>query len=125
MKKIVFTLAALMTMTMAFADGETSTKGNAAAAAEAAKYEMNINVNSLSRTLRLDNETSRTVGYITENFTADMKKAGAATGDDRDRLYKKAVNRNLSYMHSVLTNRQYNEYVKLLNVTLVNRGLTK
>lgn len=48
MKKIVFTLAALMTMTLAFAEGEN--KNNAAVAAEQAKYDMNINVSALAHT---------------------------------------------------------------------------
>ena len=39
------------------------------------------------------------------------------------RAFKKAINRNLSYMHRLLDEDQYREYVKLLNVTLNNRGL--
>ena len=73
MKKIVFTLAALMTMTLAFAEGETKTNA----------------------------------------------------GEDRDKLYKKAIRHNLSYMHAVLDENQYRTYVKLLNATLTNRGLNK
>lgn len=125
MKKIVFTLAAMMSMTLAFAEGETSTKTNAVAP-EAAKYEMNINVNSLGRTLGLDYDEERAVSYIADDFSRDMHKvATAAEGTDRDKLYKKAINHNLAYMHSVLDNSQYHEYVKLLNTTLNNRGLNK
>lgn len=126
MKKIVFTLAAMMSMTLAFAEGETSTKTNVAVAPEAAKYEMNINVESLGRTLHLDYDTERTVSYITSDFARDMHKAAIATETaDRDKLYKKAVNHNLAYMRSVLDDSQYHEYVKLLNTTLNNRGLNK
>lgn len=125
MKKIVFTLAALMSMTLAFAEGENTNENNAAVAAEAAKYDFNINVKSLSNTLKLDNEEAYTVSLITKNFADDMRKAGAAKDEEQAKLYKKALNRNLSYMHSVLTERQYREYVKLLNVTLVNRGLSR
>lgn len=126
MKKIVFTLAAMMTMTLAFAEGENSAKTNAAVAPEAAKYEMNINVSSLGRTLGLDYDTERTVSYISENFTRDMHRVATTAEDaDRNRLYKKAINHNLAYMRSVLDDSQYHEYVKLLNTTLNNRGLNK
>ncbi len=123
MKKIVFTLAALMTMTLAFAEGETKT--NAAVAAEQAKYEMNINVSSLARTLGLNSDEFDAVSYISDNLKKDMKKAGAAEGEDRANLYKKAIKHNLSYMHAVLDEDQYRTYVKLLNATLNNRGLNE
>ena len=123
MKKIVFTLAALMTMTLAFAEGEN--KNNAAVAAEQAKYDMNINVSALARTLQLDAETFDAVNYITSDLKKDMKKVGEAQGEERDRLYKKAIRHNLSYMHAVLSQNQYRTYVTLLNITLNNRGLNK
>jgi hypothetical protein len=123
MKKIVFTLAALMTMTLAFAEGETKT--NAAVAAEQAKYEMNINVSALARTLNLDADEIDAVNFISADLQKDMKKAGEAQGEDRADLYKKAIKHNLSYMHAVLDEDQYRTYVKLLNTTINNRGLNK
>ena len=123
MKKIVFTLAALMTMTLAFAEGEN--KNNAAVAAEQAKYDMNINVSALARTLQLDADAIDAVNYISTDLKNDMKKAGEAQGEERDRLYKKAIRHNLSYMHVVLDENQYRTYVTLLNTTLNNRGLNK
>ena len=123
MKKIVFTLAALMTMTLAFAEGEN--KNNAAVAAEQAKYDMNFNVNALARALQLDGDAYEAVNYITSDLKKDMKKVGEAQGEERDRLYKKAIRHNLSYMHAVLSQNQYRTYVTLLNTTLNKRGLNK
>ena len=126
MKKIVFTLAALLSMTMAFAEGEDKASANVnVASADAEKYEFNVNVRSLSNALRLDNDTKESVSYIFDYFTNDMAKAGAATGEERENLYKKAIRRNLSSMHTVLNDKQYHEYVLLLNTTLNNRGLNK
>lgn len=126
MKKIVLTLAALTSMSMAFAEGADNAKNaTATAAADAAKYEMNINVHSLSNTLRLDNEKTEFVTYISDDFANDMAKAAVAKGDKREKLYKKAVNKNLAYMHTVLSSRQYRKYLQILNATLVNRGLEK
>lgn len=123
MKKIVFTLVAMMSLTFAYAEDENANK--TAEVADAAKYEMNINVKSLSYALKLDAEETDEVAFISRNFAKDMAKAGAATGDERDELYKKAITRNLSDMRTVLTGRQYHEYIMLLNTTLNNRGLNK
>lgn len=121
MKKIVFTLAALMTMTVAFAEGETSTKTEAAAIE--AKYDVNVNMSSLSRALRLNTDDARTVAFVEGEFRRDMQKAATADSEERDKLVKKAVNRNLGNMRSILDADQYHVYVQLLNATLNNRGI--
>ena len=125
MRKIVFTLAALMSMTFAFAEGGSNTKANVAAAEEAQKYEMNISMTSLARTLELDYDEIDAVNSFIDSFASDMKKAGEAQGEDRDMLFKKAIKRNLAYMHAVLSYDQYTKYLRLLNTTLNNRGLNK
>ncbi len=125
MKKIVFTLAALMSMTFAFAEGESNAKANVALAKEAQNYEMNISTTSLARALNLGYDEVEVVNSITDSFASDMKKAGEAQGEERNKLFKKALKRNLTYMHSVLSYEQYSKYLKLLNTTLNNRGLNK
>ncbi len=125
MKKIVFTLVALMSMTFAFAEGESNAKANVAVAKEAQKYELNISKASLARALSLDYDEIDAVNTITESFASDMKKAGEAQDEERNKLFKKALKRNLSYMHAVLSNEQFSKYLKLLNTTLYNRGLNK
>ncbi len=125
MKKIVFTLAALMSMTFAFAEGESNAKANVALAKEAQNYEMNISTTSLARALNLGYDEVDVVNSITDSFASDMKKAGEAQGEERNKLFKKALKRNLTYMHAVLSYEQYSKYLKLLNTTLNNRGLNK
>lgn len=125
MKKIVFTMIALMSMTFAFAEGESNTKANVALAKEAQNYEMNISTTSLARALSLGYDEIDAVNSISESFANDMKKAGEAQGEERSKLFKKALKRNLTYMHAVLSYEQYSKYLKLLNTTLNNRGLNK
>lgn len=125
MKKVVFTLAALMSMTFAFAEGESNAKANVALAKEAQNYEMNISTTSLARALNLGYDEVDVVNSITDSFASDMKKAGEAQGEERNKLFKKALKRNLTYMHAVLSYEQYSKYLKLLNTTLNNRGLNK
>ena len=123
MKKIVFTLAALMSMTFAFAEEASSSKANAEVAAEAQKYQMNISTTSLARALNLGYDEVDAVSCISDSFASDLKKAGKAQGADRDRLFKQAIKRNLAYMHAVLSHEQYSKYLELLNTTLNNRGV--
>lgn len=134
MKKIVFTLVALMSMTMGFAESgnknsenTVNVEANAADAenSDAEKYIFNININSLGHALRLDFQEKDAVSFIADDFSRDMAKAGAATGEEREKLYKKALVRNISNMHYILSDRQYSKYAQLLNATINNRGLNK
>ena len=103
MKKIVLTLAAVMTMSMAFANTE------------------NIPENAPEVT-----EASTAANYdMTVNYINDMRKAANAEASERAELVKKAATKELKYMHYVLNEKQYRKYNTLLNLTLENRGLLK
>ena len=54
-----------------------------------------------------------------------MINASGADNSERDAKVQIAIKKDLSYMRYFLNYRQYREYVKLLNVTLNNRGLNK
>ena len=62
---------------------------------------------------------------INRTFAAEMMNASVADSSEREAKVNDAIKKDLSYMHYILNNRQYREYVKLLNVTLNNRGLNK
>ena len=113
MKKIVLTVVAVLSMTMAFAAGEndnnnTTTNANA--------YKFNVSTYALSRALNLNQDRT---------FAAEMMNASVADSSEREAKVNEAIKKDLSYMRYILNNRQYREYVKFLNVTLNNRGLTK
>lgn len=120
MKKIVLTVVAVMSMTMAFAAGEND---NNTATTNA--YKFNVSTYALSRALNLNQDQVDMVEDINNTFAVEMMNASVADGSERDVKVKAAVKKDLSYMSYVLTDRQYREYVKLLNVTLNNRGLNK
>ena len=122
MKKIVLTVAAVMSMTLAFAAGEndnnnTTTNTNA--------YKFNVSTYALSRALNLDFDQGDVVEDINRTFATEMMNASVAEGSERESKVQNAIKKDLSYMRYVLNDRQYREYVKLLNVTLNNRGLNK
>ena len=122
MKKIVLTVAAVMSMTLAFAAGEndnnnTTTNTNA--------YKFNVSTYALSRALNLDFDQVDGVEDINRTFATEMMNASVAEGSERESKVQNTIKKDLSYMRYILNDRQYREYVKLLNVTLNNRGLNK
>ena len=70
-------------------------------------------------------DQAEAVQDIHTSFCADMMNAAGANADERDAMVKKAVEKDLKYMRSVLTEMQYRKYLRLLNATFVNRGLMK
>ena len=116
MKKIVLTLAAMMTMSMAFANTENI---------PAANYDMTVNYSKLATTLELSADQIDAVEAIHDQFINDMRKAANAEASERAELVKKAATKELKYMHYVLNEKQYRKYNTLLNLTLENRGLLK
>ena len=120
MKKIVLTVVAVMSMTMAFAAGEND--NNTATTNE---YKVNLSTYALSRALNLNQDQVDVVEDINRTFSAEMMNAAVSDSSEREAKVNAAIKKDLSYMHYVLNNSQYREYVKLLNVTLNNRGLNK
>jgi len=120
MKKIVLTVVAVLSMTMAFAAGEND---NNTATTNA--YKFNLSTYALSRALNLNQDQVDVVEDINRTFSAEMMNAAVSDSSEREAKVNAAIKKDLSYMHYVLNNSQYREYVKLLNVTLNNRGLNK
>ncbi|AKU68594.1 hypothetical protein [Prevotella fusca] len=120
MKKIVLTVVAVMSMTMAFAAGENDNNNTTTNA-----YKFNVSTYALSRALNLNRDQIDMVEDVNRTFAAEMMNASVADSSEREAKVNEAIKKDLSYMRYILNNRQYREYVKFLNVTLNNRGLTK
>lgn len=121
MKKMILLAVAMLGMTTAtFAADE-----NASATAATAVYNMNVNMNALSNALALNGDQADAVESVHKNFTAEMMNAAVAPATERKAIVDKAVEKDLKYMHSILSEKQYKKYLMLLNATMVNRGLNK
>ena len=119
MKKMILMAVALLSMTTAtFAADENASAANAA-------YNMNVNMSSLADALGLNIDQVEAVADIHKNFSADMLNAASASAEDRQQLVNKAIEKDLKYMHYILSNQQYRKYLLLLNTTINNRGLNK
>lgn len=114
MKRLGLTLvAALCLAATTFAAGNQPTT---------AKWEGNINVAKLGRYLKLSAKQHEEVANICEFFTTQMESATTAK-KDQDKKIHDAVYGNLKLMKKTLTEKQYADYAKLLNVTLQNKGI--
>ena len=121
MKKIVFTVVALMSMTMTFA--ESASKNIATVNNNKSVYNMTVNMKKLAKALELTDEQAEGVAEIHKTFSAEMMSAAEYGKEERAKLVEKAINKDLAYMNTVLNKDQYHKYLTLLNVTLVNRGM--
>lgn len=121
MKKIVFTVVALMSMTMTFA--ESASKNIATVNNNKSVYNMTVNMKKLAKALELTDEQVEGVAEIHKTFSAEMMSAAEYGKEERTKLVEKAINKDLAYMNAVLNKDQYHKYLTLLNVTLVNRGM--
>ena len=108
----------MLSMTMTFAENEeTKSVKNVEA------YDMSVNMRRLSVTLGLTVDQMEAVETIHNMFNAEMQLAANAKEADRQELVKRAVERDIKWMHYVLDQKQYRNYLMLLNITLNNRGL--
>ncbi|AVM52629.1 hypothetical protein JN06_00640 [Bacteroides zoogleoformans] len=114
MKRLGLTLAAAVCLTAGvFAAGNQPTT---------AKWEGNINVTKLGKYLKLDAGQHEEVTNICEYFTEQMERA-ASSKKNQEKLLRDAVYGNLKLMKRTLTEKQYADYARVLNVTLQNKGI--
>ena len=120
MKKLIILAVALLSMTTTFAADE-----NASATAATAAYNMNVNMGSLADALNLNIDQVDAVSDVHKNLSAEMMNAALAPVGEREAMVNKAINKDLKYVHSILSDKQYRKYLMLLNTTLKNRGVIK
>jgi len=118
MKRLFLTMVAVLSMTMTFAENE-----NAASLNSTEAYDMTVNMKMLAKALNLTTDQYESVAEIHKTFAAEMMFAAQSKGEERNKMVEKAINKDLAYMDYILSKEQYRKYVKLLNVTLLNRGL--
>ena len=114
----------MLSMSMAYAEGNN---GNEREVNEAnsANYEMAINSKSLNRYLGSNLLQKAAVKGIQKKFSADMKEAFSAKVEERKTLVDKAVEKDIKKMRRVLSDEQYNKYLRVLNLTINNHGLSE
>jgi len=121
MKKLILSVAMLLaTSFTAMADDNNSNEINMVEA-----YDINININSLARYLDLSKDQIESIETVHKAFSEGMKMAAVMDGESRKNMTKNAIDYDLKHMNYILTDEQYKKYVKILNITLNNRGVNK
>ena len=113
MKKIVLTAVTLMSLSMSVSASENRSEYLA----------MDVNMNSLARTLFLTADQKKEVEDIQDKFCAEMRKADAAEESDRKSIAREALRKDIKKLSGVLDRDQMRMYLRLLNITFVNRGV--
>lgn len=113
MKKIVLTVVTLLSLSMT----ATATENRSEYLA------MDVNMNSLARTLSLTVDQKREVEDIHNNFCSEMRKAEVADDAERMTLAREALKKDIKKLSGVLDRDQMRMYLRLLNITFVNRGV--
>ncbi len=119
MKKIIFIVMAMCILsTGCYADTEETKNTDSVAA-----YGMDIKIDALAQALDLNRDQKESVADINTIFNTEMLIAANADKDERRAMVDYAVEQNLTNMSYILTQSQLDKYIKILNVTLRNRGL--
>ena len=112
MKRLGLTLVAAVCLTATtFAAGNQPTT---------AKWDGNINVSKLSKYLNLSADQNEEVANICEYFGTQMERVSSSK-KNQDELLHNAVYGNLKLMKKTLSDKQYADYTKVLNLTLKNK----
>lgn len=115
MKKLGLTLVAFAFTASVFATGSSVNNVQ--------KWNGTIASTSLKRYLQLEGEQHEEVSNICEHFEKEMKVANNSKKNKEEKL-RKAVYSNLKLMKQTLNEKQYASYVRVLSVTLRNKGIT-
>jgi len=118
MKKIIFTMVAMMTFTLGYAKTE-----NHSAVQNVEKYDMSFDVRRLAAKLELTSDQMEAFQIIQDSFNNEMLSVATAKGHMRRFLVHQAVRKDVNQMKLILNDNQFNTYVQLLGVTLRNKGL--
>ena len=112
MKKIVLTLVATMAVTFSFA-GTKSDK----------RFDMSCDIYRLSEVLDLDEKQMDAVEEIHDKFSDEMKSLATVKGPKQRHMIHEAVRKEARQMKSVLNEKQFGAYMRILLTTLRNRRI--
>jgi hypothetical protein len=120
MKKVIIMLVMLFTMSVySFAEENNATK-----VSEATKYELKVNHRRLAYALNASNDQAEILGDVMTMFEQNMLFASTMENEEsKGIIVGNSIKENLKWMRSILNDKQYKTYLRLLNLTLINRGI--
>ena len=125
MKKIVLTLAMLLTMCMGMSaeNHETNKVSELCNEMKVENFDFNVNFKRLAMALDLNDDQMDSTENVMQMFANDMLFAyNECNNVNRDNVIRNTVKKHVKYISYILTKDQQKTYLKLLNTTLNNRG---
>lgn len=125
MKKIVLTLAMLLTMCMGMSaeNNETTKVSEICNEMKVENFDFNVNFKRLAMALDLNDDQMDSTENVMQMFANDMLFAyNECNNVNRDNVIRNTVKKHVKYISYILTKDQQKTYLKLLNTTLNNRG---
>ena len=121
-KKCLLALVMLFTMSMT-ANADSKENNSELKVENVEMYKFNIHHKGLKRALGCGEEQVEFVDYVMDEFENDMLFAATiAESDRREMVVKNTVEKNIRLMSMVLDEEQYRKYLRLINITMANRG---
>ena len=124
MKKYFLMMVMMFTMSMSsFADGVTVTNENV----NIERYTMNVNVNQLASYIGLeDGNKIEDLAFVEEELHNDLIFVATECNEmNRKIVAKNAIDKHLKNVRYILNGDQYRKYLRVLNATIINRGILK
>ena len=121
MKKLIVMVAILLATS--FPAMAEDTNSNSVNLVEA--YDINVNINSLVRYLELSKDQVSSVESVQRVFSESLRCAAVMEDESRNNMVKNAIDYDLRNLKYILDDKQYRKYVRVLNATLLNRGIVK
>ena len=111
----------MLSVTLTFAGNENMNSVNTDDNAKV--YDLSVNIGRLSKALHLKADQVEAVAEIHKTFCSEMVFATRYDETERNSRVEAAIKKDLGFMDYILERDQYKTYVKLLNATMINRGL--
>ena len=119
MKKILMCIVMMFSM-ITVANAENTSVMNAEA------FHITVNTKALNRALEVNEDQAETVVTVMNMFDMQTNAVMMEKNENiRRNMLKSAISENVRLMRSVLSADQMRTYLKVLNVTLQNRGILK
>ena len=115
MKKIFLTLVALMAVTFCSAETKVDNVDT--------RFDMSCDMNRLSAVLDLNEWQMEAVEAIQNSFTNEMLSLASVKGPQVRHMVHQAVRKDAQKMKSVLNEKQFGLYMRIMMNTLRNRHL--
>ena len=114
MKRLFLSVLTALSAVGTFAGNESSDN-----ASKLDSYRLEVNNWKLS----LDNSQIAGITQAHDELSKEMRRASFASDGNRKEMLDEALRKDALYVKKLLSRRQYQQYLMILNATMQNRGL--